>query len=67
MIPGSAIRQILRLGLDLIARSSFLSYLTLYLTLRVIGVQIRGLGESDTNAQFVMRLLLLGFEALGHD
>jgi hypothetical protein len=67
MIPGSAIRQILHLGLDLIARSDFLSHLTLYLTLRVIGVQIRGLGKSDTDVQFVIRLLLLGFEALGHD
>jgi hypothetical protein len=67
MIPGSAIRQILYLGLELIAHSNFLSYLTLYLTLRVIEVQVRGLGESDTDVQFVMRLLLLGFEGLGHD
>jgi hypothetical protein len=67
MIPGSAIRRILHLGLEPIARSNFLGHLTLYLTLRVIGVQIRGLGESDTDVQFVMRLLLLGFETLGHD
>ena len=67
MIPGSAIRQILHLGLELITRSNSLSYLSLYLTLRVIGVQIHGLGESNTDVPFVMRLLLLGFEALGHD
>jgi hypothetical protein len=63
MIPGSAIRQILRLGLELITRNSFLSYLSSYPTLRVIGVQICDLGEPDADIQFVMRLLLVRFEA----
>jgi len=54
MIPSSAIRQIPRLGLELITRNSFLSYLSSYPTLRVIGVQIRDLGEPDVDVQFVM-------------
>jgi hypothetical protein len=45
MILGSALCQILRFGLKLLAT----------------------LGVSDTDVRFVMRLLLVGFEAPSHD